>query len=42
MGGTVRLEVDGAIAVITNDNVEKHNAFDDAMDLQLFDASQPS
>jgi enoyl-CoA hydratase/carnithine racemase len=38
MGGTVRLEVDGAIAVITNDNVEKHNAFDDAMDLQLFDA----
>jgi enoyl-CoA hydratase/carnithine racemase len=38
MGGTVRLEVDGGIAVITNDNVEKHNAFDDAMDLQLFDA----
>jgi enoyl-CoA hydratase len=35
--GTVRLEVDGPIATITNDNVEKHNAFDDAMDLQLFD-----
>jgi enoyl-CoA hydratase/carnithine racemase len=38
MGGTVRLEVDGPIAVITNDNVEKHNAFDDDMDKQLFDA----
>ena len=34
----VRLDIDGAIATITNDNVEKHNAFDDAMDLQLFDA----
>lgn len=38
MGGTVRLEVDGAIAVITNDNPAKHNAFDDDMDRQLFDA----
>ena len=37
MPGTVRLDVDGAIAVITNDNPENHNAFDDAMDLQLFD-----
>ena len=37
MGGTVRLEVDGAIATITNDNPDKHNAFDDAMDVQLFD-----
>ncbi|HEY3143512.1 MAG TPA: enoyl-CoA hydratase/isomerase family protein [Acidimicrobiales bacterium] len=37
MGGTVRLEVDGAIATITNDNPDKHNAFDDEMDLQLFD-----
>jgi enoyl-CoA hydratase/carnithine racemase len=36
MAGTVRLEHRGAIAVITNDNVEKHNAFDDAMDQQLF------
>ena len=25
----VRLEVDGPIATITNDNPEKHNAFDD-------------
>ena len=37
MTGTVRLEVDGGIAVITNDNPDKHNAFDDAMDLQLFE-----
>jgi enoyl-CoA hydratase/carnithine racemase len=34
--GTVRLEVDGAIAVITNDRPDKHNAFDDDMDLRLF------
>jgi enoyl-CoA hydratase/carnithine racemase len=33
----VRLDVDGPIAVITNDNPEKHNAFDDAMDLALFE-----
>jgi len=25
----VRLDVDGAIATITNDNPDKHNAFDD-------------
>ncbi len=37
MTGTVRLDVNGPIAVITNDNPEKRNAFDDAMDLQLFD-----
>lgn len=37
MSGTVRLEVDGAVATITNDNPDKHNAFDDAMDAQLFD-----
>jgi enoyl-CoA hydratase/carnithine racemase len=37
VAGTVRLDVDGAIATITNDNPEKHNAFDDAMDAQLFD-----
>jgi enoyl-CoA hydratase/carnithine racemase len=36
--GRVRLEVDGAIATITNDNPDKHNAFDDDMDVQLFDA----
>jgi len=33
----VRLEIDGAIATITNNNPEKHNAFDDEMDLALFD-----
>jgi enoyl-CoA hydratase len=32
----VRLEVDGAIATITNDNPDKHNAFDDEMDVELF------
>lgn len=32
----VRLEIDGPIATITNANVEKHNAFDDAMDVRLF------
>jgi enoyl-CoA hydratase/carnithine racemase len=37
MSGTVRLEVDGPIATITNDNPEKHNAFDDEMDVRLFD-----
>jgi enoyl-CoA hydratase len=36
MAGTVRLEVDGAIASIVNDNPDKHNAFDDDMDMQLF------
>jgi enoyl-CoA hydratase len=36
MSGTVRLDVDGSIATITNDNPEKHNAFDDDMDRQLF------
>jgi len=33
----IRLEVDGPIAVITNDNAEKHNAFDDEMDQRLFE-----
>jgi enoyl-CoA hydratase/carnithine racemase len=32
----VRLDVDGAIATITNDNPDKHNAFDDEMDAELF------
>jgi len=32
----VHLEIDGAIATITNANPEKHNAFDDDMDAQLF------
>lgn len=33
----VQLTVDGPIAVITNNNPAKHNAFDDDMDLALFD-----
>ena len=37
MAGTVRLDYSDSIAVITNDNVEKHNAFDDDMDAQLFE-----
>jgi enoyl-CoA hydratase/carnithine racemase len=37
MAGTVTLEIDGAIATITNVNPDKHNAFDDEMDAQLFD-----
>lgn len=37
MSERVRLEIDGAIATITNDNTEKHNAFDDEMDLALFE-----
>jgi enoyl-CoA hydratase len=38
MSGSVHLEIDGPIATITNDNPDKHNAFDDDMDVQLFDA----
>jgi enoyl-CoA hydratase/carnithine racemase len=37
MSGTVRLDVDGTVATITNDNPDKHNAFDDDMDAQLFE-----
>jgi enoyl-CoA hydratase/carnithine racemase len=33
----VRLEINGPIAVITNDQPDKHNAFDDAMDHRLFE-----
>lgn len=36
MAGAVRLEVEGHLATITNDNPAKHNAFDDDMDVQLF------
>ncbi len=35
--GAVRLDVDGPVAVITNDNPDKQNAFDDEMDAQLWD-----
>jgi enoyl-CoA hydratase/carnithine racemase len=38
MAGTVRLDYDGPIATITNANPDKHNAFDDDMDVQLFEA----
>jgi enoyl-CoA hydratase/carnithine racemase len=37
MTDRVRLEYDGPIATITNDNPEKHNAFDDDMDGRLFE-----
>lgn len=37
MTDRVRLVVEGAIATITNDNPDKHNAFDDEMDAALFD-----
>jgi len=33
----VRLDYDGPIAIITNNNPEKHNAFDDDMDVRLFE-----
>jgi len=33
----LRLDLDGPIATISNDNPDKHNAFDDEMDLALFD-----
>jgi enoyl-CoA hydratase/carnithine racemase len=36
MTDRVRLELDGAIAIVTNDNPDKHNAFDDEMDERLF------
>jgi enoyl-CoA hydratase/carnithine racemase len=36
MTGTVSLQVDDQVAIITNDNPGKHNAFDDDMDAQLF------
>ena len=37
MAGTVLLEYQGQIAVITNDNQDKHNAFDNEIDAQLWD-----
>jgi enoyl-CoA hydratase/carnithine racemase len=37
MGSRVRLDVDGPVATITNDNPDKHNAFDDEMDVELFE-----
>src|SRR3974390_1566131 len=37
MTDKVLLDVNGPIAVITNDNPSKRNAFDDDMDVRLFD-----
>ncbi len=37
MTDRVRLDIDGAIATITNNNPAKHNAFDDEMDVRLFE-----
>lgn len=37
MDPRVRLEVDGAVATITNDAPDTHNAFDDAMDATLWE-----
>ncbi len=37
MTDRLRFDVDAAIATITNDQPEKHNAFDDQMDLRLFE-----
>jgi enoyl-CoA hydratase len=37
MTDKVSLEVNGSVAVITNNNPDKRNAFDDEMDLRLFD-----
>src|SRR3954453_303394 len=38
MGNRIPLPYDGPVATITNDNPAAHNAFDDAMDLELFEA----
>lgn len=37
MTDKVRLDIDGPVGVITNDNPDKHNAFDDEMDVRLFE-----
>ena len=37
MTDKVLLEVSGPVAVITNNNPDKRNAFDDDMDARLFD-----
>ena len=38
MAGTVHLTIEDHVAILTNDNPDKHNAFDDDMDVQLFAA----
>jgi enoyl-CoA hydratase/carnithine racemase len=37
MTDRITMEIEGAVATITNRNPEKHNAFDDEMDFALFD-----
>lgn len=37
MSERIHLSVDGPVATITNDNPDKHNAFDDEMDARLFE-----
>lgn len=37
MSDRIRLTVEGPVATITNDNPDKHNAFDDEMDARLFE-----
>lgn len=37
MTDRIHLDVDGAVATITNDQPDKHNAFDDQMDARLFE-----
>lgn len=37
MTDRIKLDVDGHVATVTNDNDPKHNAFDDEMDLALFE-----
>lgn len=38
MTGSVHVDIEGRVATLTNDNPDKHNAFDDDMDAQLFSA----
>ena len=40
MTDKVLLDIEGPIAVITNNNPDKHNAFDDEMDVRLFEIIQ--
>ena len=42
MTKAVRLDFDGPVATITNDNPDKHNAFDDDMDAAALRRSSTS
>ena len=37
MAGEILLDFDGAVAIVTNNRPEKHNAFTDSSDLELFE-----